>query len=90
MTKNDPGWHKLDLNGSIPAHSSYLIRTKKYKDNTTPANFQVPTGDMQWDDIIINGKGVAVTLMSNQQLLTDNNIFDNTSKKPLKEGYVTL
>lgn len=88
--KNDPGWHKLDLNGSIPAHSSYLIRTKKYKDNTTPANFQVPTGDMQWDDIIINGKGVAVTLMSNQQLLTDNNIFDNTSKKPLKEGYVDL
>ena len=42
------------------------------------------------DDIIINGKGVAVTLMSNQQLLTDNNIFDNTSKKPLKEGYVDL
>lgn len=45
---------------------------------------------MQWDDIIINGKGVAVALISNQQLLTDNNIFDNTSKKPLKEGYVDL
>lgn len=69
--KNDPGWHKLDLNGSIPAHSSYLIRTKKYKDNTTPANFQVPTGDMQWDDIIINGKGVAVALMSNQTVCGD-------------------
>lgn len=88
--KNDAGWHKLDLTGSIPAHSSYLIRTKKYKDNTTPANYQVPEGDMQWDDISINGKGVTVALMSNQELLTDNNLFDNQTKKPLKDGYVDL
>lgn len=88
--KNTAGWHKLDLTGSIPAHSSYLIRTKKYKDNTTPANFQVPEGDMQWDDVTINGKGVAVALMSNQELLSDNSIFDNKTKKPLKEGYVDL
>lgn len=89
-TKNAAGWHKLDLKGSIPAHSSYLIRTQKYKDDQIPVNYNVPEGDMQWDDISINGKGIAVALMSNQELLTDNNIFDNTTKKPLKDGYVDL
>ena len=88
--KNAAGWHKLDLKGSIPAHSSYLIRTKKYKADQTAANYDVPEGDMQWDDITINGKGVAVALMSNQDLLTDNNLFDNTTKMPLKDGYVDL
>ena len=88
--KNAAGWHKLNLTGTIPAHSSYLIRTKKYKDDQTAANYNVPEGDMKWDDITINGKGVAVALMSNQDLLTDNNLFDNTTKKPLKEGYVDL
>ncbi|MDY5498118.1 MAG: metallophosphoesterase, partial [Anaerobutyricum sp.] len=88
--KNAAGWHKLDLTGSIPARSSYLIRTKKYKDDKTPSNYTVPEGDMQWNDVTINGKGVAVALMSNQQLLTDNDVFDNTTKKPLKDGYVDL
>ena len=88
--KNEAGWQKLDLTGSIPAHSSYLIRTKAYKSDTTPANYNIPEGDMQWDDVTINGKGVAVALMSNQNVLTDNNLFDNTAKKPLKEGYVDL
>lgn len=88
--KNKPGWHKLDLTGSIPAHSSYLIRTKQYKVDTTPANYPVPEGDQQWNDITINGKGIAVALMSNQNTLEDNKLFDNTTKKPLKDGFVDL
>ena len=88
--KNTAGWHKLDLTGSIPAHSSYLVRTKKYKADTTLANYNVPAGDQEWSDLAINGKGVTVALMSNQDLLTDNDLFDNTTKKPLKEGYVDL
>lgn len=88
--KNTAGWHKLDLTGSIPAHSSYLIRTQKYKDNTIASNYAVPEGDQQWDDVTINGKGVTVALMSNQDILTDNDLFDNTTQKPIKDGFVDL
>ena len=88
--KNDPGWHKLDLTGKIGAHCSYLVRTKKYKDDTTPANYTVPEGDRQWDDITINGKGITVALMSNNDLLTTKDIFDNTTHKPKVDGYVDM
>ena len=86
----DENWYKLDLSGIIPAHCSFLVRGKSYKETTTPHNYYVDNYDMKWD-VKIHSKGVTVVLMSNQNTITDaNDIFDNTTKKPIVEGYVDM
>ncbi|RKN85133.1 choice-of-anchor I family protein [Paenibacillus ginsengarvi] len=80
-------WEKLNLSGSIPAHSSYLI--KGNDTGAAPANRTVDIsakGDLTFSRFI-NNKGLKVVLMSNQTTLSDSdkNPFLN---KP--SGYVDM
>lgn len=80
-------WVKLDLEGEIQAHSSFLVLGAKLTDTPlNPAN--VLTGDQTWTadpPRFINNKGLKVALMSNQTLLQDVNPF--VAKTP---GYVDM
>lgn len=77
-------WQKLDLTGTIKAHSSYLI-SGAATTAAAPVIDLTNKVDQSWTDRFIINKGLKVALMSNQVLLTDVNPFDT---KP--EGYVDL
>ena len=74
-------WTKQDLSGSIEARGYYLIRCAAVTDTANVA-YQVPAGQSQWD-IALHNKGVSVALMSNQTLLTSNNVME-------ADGFVDL
>ncbi|MFX3632821.1 MAG: choice-of-anchor I family protein [Candidatus Pristimantibacillus sp.] len=77
-------WQKLDLTGTIKAHSSYLIRGAATTAASPVVNLTNKV-DQSWSNQFIINKGLKVALMSNQVLLTEANPFDT---KP--EGYVDL
>ncbi|MGG1637622.1 choice-of-anchor I family protein [Paenibacillus sp. NRS-1760] len=76
-------WEKLNLSGTIKAHSSFLI-TGASTGAAKPKVDLSSKGDLTWERFI-NNKGMKVALMSNQTLLTDPNPFDT---KP--DGYVDM
>lgn len=84
---SDPGlngvWRKLELNGIIKAHSSYLITDSKV--NPAFKSDLSGKGDQIWPDLLFYNKGMKVVLLSNQTLLQTVNPFQN---KP--EGYVDM
>ncbi|NIK72466.1 choice-of-anchor I family protein [Paenibacillus sp. BK720] len=83
-------WKKLDLTGTIKAHSSFLITgaTANVAANAGDAKISI-TGkaDQAWDTQFFNNKGMKVVLMSNQTQLaaSDSNPFNT---KPA--GYVDM
>ncbi len=80
-------WVKLDLAGTIPAHSSYLV----LGEDIVKTPLKVPTNmltvsDQAWPpNHFINNKGMKVALLSSQTLLTAVNPFDD---RPA--GYVDM
>ncbi|WP_082360750.1 choice-of-anchor I family protein [Bacillus sp. FJAT-28004] len=76
-------WQKLDLTGTIKAHSSFLIKGASTGASKPKVNLSTKS-DLTWERFI-NNKGMKVALMSNQTLLTDPNPF---ASKP--EGYVDM
>ncbi|CAH1207773.1 hypothetical protein PAECIP111893_02777 [Paenibacillus plantiphilus] len=78
-------WEKLDLTGTIKAHSSYLI-TGNATGASGPALNIVTKGDQSFDRLIYS-KSMKVALMSNQNTLADANPF---SVNPKTDGYVDM
>ncbi|GLX71399.1 choice-of-anchor I family protein [Paenibacillus glycanilyticus] len=83
-------WKKLDLTGTIKAHSSFLVTgaAANVTANAGDAKLSLAgKADLTWDTQFINNKGMKVVLMSNQTLLAqaDSNPF---STKPA--GYVDM
>ncbi|WP_223285470.1 choice-of-anchor I family protein [Paenibacillus sp. PL91] len=76
-------WEKLDLTGTIKAHSSFLIKGASTGATSPKVNLSA-NGDQSWERPV-NNKGLKVALMSNQTLLTDVNPFVT---KPV--GYVDM
>jgi hypothetical protein len=81
-------WDKLDLSGTIPAKSSYLILGKKM---STVANLKLDdlenTADKTWTDKVFSNRGFSILLRS------ETGAISNTVEKPTKEnvpGYVDL
>lgn len=66
-------WSKLDLTGSIKAHSSYLITDDA--NNTDNKNDISAKGDQIWTGIYFNNKGMKVALLSSTDLLQVVNPF---------------
>ncbi|CAM3574987.1 choice-of-anchor I family protein [Paenibacillus lupini] len=83
-------WKKLNLSGTIKAHSSFLVTgaVTNVTANAGDAKISLAgAADQTWDTQFINNKGMKVVLMSNQTLLdaTNANPFNT---KP--EGYVDM
>ncbi|WP_336791069.1 choice-of-anchor I family protein [Paenibacillus sp. MMO-177] len=83
-------WKKLDLTGTIKAHSSFLITgaAANVAANAGDAKISLAgKADQAWDTQYINNKGMKVVLMSNQTQLaaSDSNPFNT---KPA--GYVDM
>ncbi|WP_157265736.1 choice-of-anchor I family protein [Paenibacillus sp. FJAT-27812] len=76
-------WQKLDLSGTIKAHSSFLVKGASTGATSPKVNLSAK-GDQSWERFI-NNKGLKVALMSNQIQLTDANPFET---KPA--GYVDM
>ncbi|MFD2328427.1 choice-of-anchor I family protein [Cohnella sp. GCM10020058] len=78
-------WDKLDLQGTIKAHSSFLIKANPTGDTTYNLDL-TNKGDQVWSRSI-HSKGVKVVLMSNRTLLEESN-KNPFATKP--EGYVDM
>ncbi|MDI4644177.1 choice-of-anchor I family protein [Cohnella hashimotonis] len=78
-------WDKLDLQGTIKAHSSFLIKANPTGDTTYNLDL-TNKGDQVWNRSI-HSKGVKVVLMSNRTLLEESN-KNPFATKP--EGYVDM
>ncbi|WP_245237172.1 lamin tail domain-containing protein, partial [Paenibacillus ihuae] len=76
-------WSKLNLNGMIKAHSSYLITDSK--GNPAFKSDISSKADQTWKDILFYNKGMKVVLLSSTDLLDTANPFQN---KPA--GYVDM
>ncbi|MBE5872218.1 MAG: hypothetical protein E7294_13355 [Lachnospiraceae bacterium] len=65
----------LELNGTIKAHTSYLIRAKQEEtatyEGTTLLPYQVPEGDIEWPDRIIDNKQYQVIVYDKDGKVTD-------------------
>ncbi|WP_340008077.1 choice-of-anchor I family protein [Paenibacillus sp. FSL K6-0276] len=66
-------WSKLDLNGTIKAHSSYLITDDA--SNKDHKNDISNKGDQSWPGMYFNNKGMKVVLLSSTDLLQVVNPF---------------
>ena len=88
---NDSGeWEKLELQGTINAYSSYLIRCQQV---TEPENvvYEVPKGDAEWSDLRMDDQGGTVLLSYRHNDISESaDIYDNDAKAPLIEGYVDM
>lgn len=67
------GWSKLDLNGTIKAHSSYLITDDT--SNTEHKEDISAKGDQTWSGMYFNNNGMKVVLLSSTDLLQVVNPF---------------
>ncbi|MFD5018231.1 choice-of-anchor I family protein [Paenibacillus sp. NPDC058367] len=70
-------WSKLDLNGTIKAHSSYLITDDA--NNKDHKNDISAKGDQSWPGMYFNNKGMKVVLLSSTDLLQVVNPFQTMS-----------
>ncbi|AIQ46341.1 hypothetical protein R70723_10990 [Paenibacillus sp. FSL R7-0273] len=70
-------WSRLELSGTIKAHSSYLITDSK--NNPSFQSDISGKGDQTWGGLLFNNKGVKVVLLSNTDLLTAVNPFESKS-----------
>ncbi|WP_310832539.1 choice-of-anchor I family protein [Paenibacillus pedocola] len=68
-------WSKLNLNGTIKAHSSYLITDSK--DNPSFKSDISSKADQIWKDNLFYNKGMKVVLLSSTDLLDTANPFRN-------------
>ncbi|MNO27603.1 Endo-1,4-beta-xylanase A precursor [compost metagenome] len=68
-------WSKLDLNGSIKAHSSYLITDDA--NNKDHKNDISAKGDQTWPGMYFNNKGMKIVLLSSTDLLQVVNPFQS-------------
>ncbi|WP_339316131.1 choice-of-anchor I family protein [Paenibacillus sp. FSL R10-2734] len=66
-------WSKLDLNGTIKAHSSYLITDDA--NNQDHKNDISTKGDQSWPGMYFNNSGMKVVLLSSTELLQVVNPF---------------
>ncbi|MBY0008914.1 choice-of-anchor I family protein [Paenibacillus typhae] len=66
-------WSRLELSGTIKAHSSFLITDSK--NNPTFQSDISAKGDQTWGGLLFNNKGMKVVLLSNTDLLTAANPF---------------
>lgn len=66
-------WSRLELSGTIKAHSSYLITDSK--NNPTFQSDISAKGDQSWGGLLFNNKGMKVVLLSDTDLLTAANPF---------------
>lgn len=83
-------WKKLDLTGTIKAHSSFLITGAAANVTANAGDAKISLAgqaDQTWDTQFINNKGMKVVLMSNQSLLAASNANPFNTKP---EGYVDM
>ncbi|WP_441897187.1 choice-of-anchor I family protein [Paenibacillus sp. YAF4_2] len=83
-------WKKLDLTGTIKAHSSFLVTGAIANVTANAADARISLAgqaDLAWDTQFINNKGLKVVLMSNQTQLAASNANPFTTKP---EGYVDM
>jgi uncharacterized repeat protein (TIGR02543 family) len=86
---DNAAWNKLDLTGTIPAKSSYLVRCKSIKD-PVEGSIDIDKFDQEWDQVI-NNKGCSVVLVANNDLIDANStVFDNKTEIPDIFGYVDM
>lgn len=71
-------WSKLELTGTIKAHSSYLITDSKA--NPTFVSDISAKGDQTWADLLFYNKGMKVVLLSSTVLLQNANPFMDKMK----------
>jgi len=60
-------WFKLDLEGTIPAHHSFLIMTTDFPSHN--ARYKIPEADMYWEGRRIQNNNFSIALVKNQNLL---------------------
>lgn len=83
-------WKKLDLTGTIKAHSSFLVTGAITNATANSADAKISLAgqaDQTWDTQFINNKGLKVVLMSNQTQLAASNANPFNTKP---EGYVDM
>lgn len=85
---NSTKWEKLDLVGTIPARTSFLIRCASI--SKPESNLTIDKYDQEWNQNIHN-KGYAVVLVANTDLINpDSMVFNNNTKNPMIEDFVDL
>ena len=77
-------WKYLDLTGDIGGNGYYLIRCGE----TTGTDYQVPSGDQEWD-IRLHNKGVSVALFS-EDVQPGDDFAGAVTESNRPEGYVDL
>jgi len=90
-------WHKIDLTGSIPANSSYLILgpqvvdAAKIADNTTDGRLDLTTrtADVTSAEFLMSNRSYKVALMSNQDNLAVANPWGDANCIDLVSGINT-
>ncbi|SFF37027.1 S-layer homology domain-containing protein [Paenibacillus catalpae] len=83
-------WKKLDLTGTIKAHSSFLVTGAATNVTANAGDAKISLAgqaDQTWDAQFINNKGMKVVLMSNQTLLAASNANPFNTKP---DGYVDM
>ena len=85
-------WSKLNLTGTIPAYSSFLIRgAPTYAVLATGGGrLQITAFDMDAPSFAISNRNFKVALMSNQTTLATANPFDTDGDGTLATGFVDL
>lgn len=87
---------RLKLSGTIPAHTSYLVRCGEHINDTSyisgtvgRLNLFKASYDQEWD-IYINNKGAKIVLLATTQPLTVINPFDTDEQGTRAYGYVDM
>ncbi|MCL2815286.1 MAG: metallophosphoesterase, partial [Oscillospiraceae bacterium] len=98
-------WAKLELSGTIKAHTSFLVRMKEttatsaylrlnlYNDTKAGKSGDIDgigSADQDWDQYAINKGGVFVLIAGDVDLNKDENPFDNSTGEPAIECYVDM
>lgn len=82
-------WQKVQLEGVIKSHTSYLIRCGSIK-NPLENHISIKNYDFSWNQRI-NNKGFSLVLKADtNEVVADAQMFDNENKVPLISNYVDM
>jgi hypothetical protein len=86
------GWTVINLTGTIPAYSSFLIRGVKMNDDSggTVGRLQINSADQNVASFNMSNRSFKLALMSNQTKLAVANPFDIDGTGAKAAGYVDL
>lgn len=86
----DNKWQKLELQGTVPANCSFLVRAKQSAVSTADTiKLNLNYRDQDWN-IFFNNKGVKFVLLNNTTLLTLKNPFNIDANGTKVAGYVDM